>query len=79
MYCAIGGIHTHESGVMNRKALVAVELLGLHGLLTAPFHIPNVRGYRPIEQGQRGDFTEGSPIGNLQHGHRSVKGVPWSF
>lgn len=63
---------------MNRKALVAVELLGLDRLLTAPFHIPNVRGYGAIEQGKRGDFTEGSSNVNLKNSHRSVGGVPWS-
>ena len=44
MHCAICGIHTHESGVVNGEAFVGVELLGLDRLLAAPFHIPNVRG-----------------------------------
>ncbi len=79
MYRAIGRIHAHESGVVNGEALFSVELLGLNRLFTAPFHIPNVRGYRPMEQGEQGDFTEGSPNVNLENSHRSVKGVPWLF
>jgi len=63
---------------VNGEAFVGVELLGLDRLLTAPFHIPNVRGYGPIEQGKRGDFTEGSSNVNLKNSHRSVGGVPWS-
>jgi len=78
MYCAIGGIHAHKSGVVNGEALIGVELLGLNRLLAAPFHIPNVRGYGLIEQGKRGDFTGGSPNVNLKNSHRSVGGVPWS-
>lgn len=76
MYRAIGRIHAHESGVVNGEAFFSVELLGLHRLLTAPFHIPNVRGECPMKQGQEGDFTEGSPNVNLKNSHRSVKGVP---
>ena len=62
---------------MNGETFFSVKLLELHRFLTAPFHIPNVRGDRPAEQGEWGDFTEGSPNVNLKNSHRSVRGVPW--
>ena len=65
MYCSVSGIHTHESGVVNGEALFSVELLGLDRLLAAPFHIPNVRGEWSMNKREWGDFTEGSPVGNL--------------
>lgn len=77
MHCAIGGVHAHEGGVVNGEAFFSVELLGLYRLLTAPFHIPNVRALSPIKKGEEGDFTEGSPNVNLKNSHRSGKGVPW--
>ena len=78
MHCAIGGVHAHEGGVVNGETFFSVELLGLHRLLTAPFHIPNVRAQCPMKWGEEGDFTEGSPNVNLKNSHRSVKGVPWA-
>jgi hypothetical protein len=78
MNSAKGGIHAHQSGVVNGEALIGVELLGLDRFLSAPFHIANVRGQMAIEQCKWVDFSGGSPNVNLKNSHRSGKGVPWS-